>query len=90
MMIDMNAPDIEAVEEVKAIILESVNVWKNYKERVPSRGSQGARAPKSAHATRNVYSQLSGLEDVFFNDFMNSFQMMMDRARQVMYSFLTL
>ena len=26
--------------------------------------AQGARAPRSAHATRNVYSQLSGLEDV--------------------------
>jgi hypothetical protein len=25
--------------------------------------------PKSAHATRNVYSQLSRLEDVVFNDF---------------------
>jgi hypothetical protein len=30
MMIDMNGPDIEAVDEVKALILESVNVWKNY------------------------------------------------------------
>ncbi len=43
MMIDMNGPDIEAVDEVKALILEPVNAWKNYKERVPSRGSQGAR-----------------------------------------------
>ena len=34
---------------------------------MPSRGSQGARAPRSA--TRNVYSQLSELEDVVFNDF---------------------
>jgi hypothetical protein len=40
---DMNGPDIEAVDEVKALILEPVNAWKNYKERVPSRGSQGAR-----------------------------------------------
>ncbi len=37
--------------------------------RVPSRGSQGDRAPRSAHSTRNVYSQLSGREDVVFNDF---------------------
>ena len=34
-----------------------------------SRDSQGARAPRRAHATRNVYSQLSGLEDVVFTDF---------------------
>ncbi len=31
--------------------------------------SQGARAPRSAHVTRNVYCQLSELEDVVFNDF---------------------
>ena len=35
MMIDMNGPDIEAVDEVKALILESVKVWKNCKKRVP-------------------------------------------------------
>jgi len=70
MMIDMNGPDIEAVDEVKALILESVNVWKNYKKRGPSRGSQGARAHRSVHARRNVYFQLSGLEDVVFNDFL--------------------
>ena len=69
MIIDMNGPDIEAADEVKALILESVNVWKNYKKRVPSRGRQGARAPRSAHATMNVYSEVSGLEDVSFNDF---------------------
>ena len=40
-----------------------VNAWKKYKDR----GRQGARAPRSA--TRNVYSQLSELEDVVFNDF---------------------
>ena len=69
MMIDVNGPDIEAVDEVKALILESVNVWKNYKKRGPSRGSQGACAHRSAHVTRNVYSQLSGLEDLVFIDF---------------------
>jgi hypothetical protein len=41
MMIDMDGPDIEAVDEVKALILESVNACKNYKKRVSSRGSQG-------------------------------------------------
>ena len=33
MMIDMNGPDIEGVDEVKVVILEPVNVWKNYKNR---------------------------------------------------------
>ena len=46
---------------------------KNYKKRVPSRGSQGARAPRSANVTRNVYSQLLGLEDAGFNDFIDGF-----------------
>jgi hypothetical protein len=60
--------DIEAVDEVKVLILEAVNAWKKYKKRMPSTGTQGA--PRSGHATRNVYSQLSGLkEDVGFNDF---------------------
>jgi hypothetical protein len=40
-MIDLNGPDIEAVDEVKALILESVNTWKNYKKRMPSRISAG-------------------------------------------------
>jgi hypothetical protein len=31
MMIDMNGPDIEAVDEVKALILECVTAWKNQK-----------------------------------------------------------
>ena len=65
----MNRPDTEAVDEVKTLILKSVNTWKNYKKRVSPRGSQGACAPRSAQTTSNVYSQLSGLEDVVFNDF---------------------
>jgi len=32
MMIDMNGPDIEEVDDVKALILESVTLWKNYKK----------------------------------------------------------
>jgi hypothetical protein len=42
-MIEMNGPDIEEVDEVKVLILESVNVWnyENVEKRVSSRGSQG-------------------------------------------------
>ena len=69
-MIDMNGPDIEAVDEVKALILQSVTVWKNYKKKMPSRSTAGVtRSSRSAQGTSNVYSQLSGLEDVGFNDF---------------------
>ena len=64
--------DLTLKQSVKTLILESVNPWKNYKNRVSSRGSQGARAPISAHATTNVYSQLWGLEDVGFNDFIQN------------------
>ena len=38
MIIEMNGPDIEAVDEVKALILKSDDEGKNYKKRVPSRG----------------------------------------------------
>ncbi len=34
------------------------------------KGQSRAGSPRSTHATRNVYSQLSGLEDVVLNDFM--------------------
>ena len=34
MMIDLNGPDIEAVDEVKEVIMESVNAWKNSKKRM--------------------------------------------------------
>ena len=41
MIIDINGPDVQSVDhwQVKALILEAVNVWKNYKKRVPSRSS---------------------------------------------------
>ena len=39
-------PDIEAVDEVKALILESVNEWKNYNKRVPSRGPSAQKRPR--------------------------------------------
>jgi len=37
----MNGPDIEAVDEVNSLILESVNAWRNYTKRMPSRSSAG-------------------------------------------------
>ena len=73
-MIDLNGPDIETVDEVKALILESVSAWKNYKMRMPSRSSTGVTRPsRSAQGRSNVYSHLSGLEDVVFNDFIKDY-----------------
>ena len=70
MIIDMNGPDIQAVHVVKARILEYINAWKNFKKRMPSRSSAGPKRPsRSAQDRSNVYSHLSGLEDVLFNDF---------------------
>ncbi len=70
-------PDIQSVHEVKVLILESVNVWKNCKKRIPSRSSASVNRPcdhrVGAHRQRvTVYSQLSGLEDVGFNDFIKN------------------
>jgi hypothetical protein len=71
MMIDLNGPDIEAVDEVKALILEySYQCVEELQDEMPSRSSAGVTRPsKSAQGRSNVYSQLSGLEDVVFNDF---------------------
>ena len=67
MMIDLNGPDIEAVDEVKTLILECLNVWKNYKKRIPSRISAGATRPiRNSQGRSNEYSQISGLDDVVF------------------------
>jgi hypothetical protein len=65
-----DGPDIKTLDEVKALILESVNAWKNYKKRMTSRNSAGVTQPsRSTQVRSNAYSQFSGLEDVVFNDF---------------------
>ncbi len=68
-IIDMN--DIQAVNEVKTLILESVNSWKNYKYKCTGCRQGAVKGPvrPEAHTTKNVYSQLSGLEHAAFNDF---------------------
>ena len=58
------------MDEVKALILESLKVWKNYKKRNARLSTAGVtRGSRSAQGTSHVYFQLSGLEDVVFNDF---------------------
>jgi hypothetical protein len=52
----MNGLYIEAVDEVNALILESVTAWKNYKK-MPSRSSEGVtRRSTNAQDRSNVYS----------------------------------
>jgi hypothetical protein len=52
----MNEPDIESVDEVKTLHLESVNVWKNYKKRIPSRISTGATDRSGTHRTEVMFT----------------------------------
>jgi hypothetical protein len=61
----MNRPDTEAVDEVKALILKSVNTWKNYCQ-LREEGVIKGQRPSDEEC---LLSQLLGLEDVFFNDF---------------------
>ena len=65
---DMNG--LQAVDEVTALILEFLKAWKNYKRSNARWSTAGVtRGSRNARGTYNVYSQLSGLEDVVFNDF---------------------
>ncbi len=75
-MMDMSGPDLQAVlivDQMKELILESVNLWKNVQEVDAVNSAWGTvqvyleRA--GAHRAEVIYSQLSGLEDVVFNDF---------------------
>ena len=94
MMIDMNGPDIEALDEVKSLILESVNAWKKNTKWTPSRSSAGVTRPsRSAQGRSNVYSQLSRLEKMWVSMISSriiSFQKVMVELRQVLHPFLTL
>ncbi len=95
MTIVMNGPDIEAVDEVKALILklESVNAWKNYKKGLPSRSRSGVtRLSRSAQGramftlnSRDLRMWLSMISSK-----MISFQKVMVKSRQVLHPFLTL
>jgi hypothetical protein len=58
------------LDEVQEIILESLKVWKTYKKRNATWNTAGVtRGRKRAQVTSSVHSQLFGLEDVVFNDF---------------------
>ncbi len=73
MMICSNGPSLHQREEVEKFLLAVVARFKAFKKRVPSNSFVGKR-PQCASASKtksSVLSQLSGLENVLFNDFMD-------------------
>jgi hypothetical protein len=84
MMICSNGPSLHEKEEVEKFILAVVARFKAFKKRVPSKTCGGKR-PQRASASKakssdddvfiiirgSVLSQLSGLENVVFNDFID-------------------
>ena len=72
MMICSNGPSLHEKEEVKKFLLAVVARFKTFKKRVPSYSN--SKRPQSASASKaksSVLSQLSGLENVVFNDFID-------------------
>ena len=63
----------EGTEEVENFVLAVVARFKAFKKRVPSysNSKRPQRASASNKAKSSVLSQLSGLENVVFNDFIN-------------------
>ena len=73
MMICSNGPSLHEKEEVDKFLLPVVARFKAFKKRVPSNSFVGKR-PQRASASKaksSVLSQLSGLENVVFNDFID-------------------
>jgi hypothetical protein len=73
MMICSNGPSLHEKEEVEKFLLAVVTRFKAFKKRVPSKTCGGKR-PQRASASKaksSVLSQLSGLENVVFNDFID-------------------
>jgi hypothetical protein len=73
MMICSNGPSLHEKEEVEKFLLAVVARFKAFKKRVPS-NSCGGKRPQRASASKaksSVLSQLSGLENVVFNDFID-------------------
>ena len=72
MMIHSNGPSLHEKEEVEKFLLAVVARFKAFKKRVPSYSN--SKRPQRASASKaksSVLSQLSGLENVVFNDFID-------------------
>jgi hypothetical protein len=73
MMICSNGPSLHEKQEVEKFLLAFVARFKAFKTRVPS-NSCGGKRPQRASASKaksSILSQLSGLENVVFNDFID-------------------
>jgi len=73
MMICSNGPSLHEKEEMEKFLLAVVARFKAFKKRVPSNSFIGKRpqGASSSKAKSSVLSQLSGLENVVFNDFID-------------------
>jgi hypothetical protein len=72
MMICSNNPSLHEKEEVEKFLLAVVARFKAFKKRVPSySNSQRPQRASASKAKSSVLSQLSGLENVVFNDFID-------------------
>ena len=72
MMICSNGPSLHEKEEVEKFLLAVVARFKAFKRRVQSKGCGAHPQRESASkAKSSVLSQLSGLENVVFNDFID-------------------
>ena len=73
MMICSNGPSLHEKEEVEKFLLAVVARFKAFKKRVPSNSFVGKRpqGASSSKAKSSVLSQLSGLENAVFNDFID-------------------
>jgi hypothetical protein len=73
MMICSNGPSLHQKEEVEKFVLAVVARFKAFKKMVPSKSVVGKRPHRvsASKAKSSVLSQLSGLENVVFNDFID-------------------
>ena len=69
----LQRPSLDQKEEVQKFLLAVVARFKAFKKRVPSMSSVGKRPQRasSSKAKSSVLSELSGLENVVFNDFID-------------------
>jgi hypothetical protein len=74
MMICSNCPSLHEKEEVEKLLLDVIAKFMAFKKRVPSKTCGGKRPqrPSTSKAKSSVLSQLSGLENVVFNDFIDN------------------
>jgi hypothetical protein len=73
-MIVSSCPSLDQKEEMLKFLLAVIALFKAFKKRVPSKSFAGKRPLRACASTAKsvVLSELSGLENVLFNDFIES------------------